>query len=309
MRYPRVFFSVMRIRGDVVVGTHPSVAMPGCLAAKLMGRRFIYYPSELYGCQMLPPSRALAWLERKMLSLAADVVITQNAERAKEYRRRGARVEPVIVHNYKESGTGVRPGRLRAQLELDPGARIVLYEGMIGQGRWLDRLALASLLLPPSTVMVFMGQQTPWWKDHSPEFAGEALTRGRLRVCDYVEHDALRAYVSDADVGVIIYDDNSLNNILCEPGKLSDYVLAGVPVVAPNYPTIAPVVRSMNIGQCFDHGSPEAISAAIQAVLDRGREHYREALEQAGKMLCWQTQAPNLLEAVVGPASWQSARQ
>ncbi len=89
-------------------------------------------------------------------------------------------------------------------------------------------------------------------------------------------------------------------NYLCEPGKLSDYVLAKVPIVAPNFPTIEPVIAEYGVGVCFDGSSPEAIAAAIVRVLEPGRSHWLPALEKAGRRLVWSTQALDLVAAVTG---------
>jgi glycosyltransferase involved in cell wall biosynthesis len=124
-----------------------------------------------------------------------------------------------------------------------------------------------------------------------------------LIVTEEVAHESLLSYVADADVGIIIYDDSVLNNYLCEPGKLSDYVLAGVPVVAPRFPTIAPIVERFGIGACFENGSPQAIAAAISQVLSRPREFWRPGLDAARKKLIWSTQAPAFIAAVTGRSS------
>jgi glycosyltransferase involved in cell wall biosynthesis len=106
--------------------------------------------------------------------------------------------------------------------------------------------------------------------------------------------------VTDADVGVIIYDDSVRNNVFCEPGKLSDYISVGVPVVAPNFPTIGPVVQGRGLGLCFDGHSPEAIAATIAQVLAKPKSRWAPALRRACSELTWETQAPNLLAAVDG---------
>jgi len=107
-------------------------------------------------------------------------------------------------------------------------------------------------------------------------------------------------YVADAEVGVIIHDNLVRNNYHCEPGELSDYVLAGVPLVAPNFPTIAPDVDHYSIGATFDNQEPEEIAGAINEVLSTPGHVWRLAPEKALEDLVWETQVPNLLEAVTG---------
>ena len=302
MVYLRGFRRLMSVKADVMIASRPEAAAWACLAAKLKGMRFIYFPFELYGDQIVRPNPLVALFERLMLRHWVDAVLTQNDCRAEVLaRERGSRVTPLIVHNYKPIRSETRPaGRLRERLGIAADKRIVLHEGVIVDGRWLEFVAQSVLHLPQDVVLVFMGQEKLKWRQvHAAEIAGP-LASGRFILAPPVPHEALLDYVADADVGIIIYDDTVRNNVFCEPGKLSDYISVGVPVVAPNFPTIGPVMRQYGIGQCFDGHSPEAIAATVMAVLARPRGAWAPALELACSELTWETQAPNLLAAVEG---------
>jgi glycosyltransferase involved in cell wall biosynthesis len=290
------------LNADVMVASRPEAALWACLVAKLKGMRFVYFPFELYGEQIVRPNPLVAWLERVMLRHFVDAVLTQNDCRARVLKEeRGARTDPLIVHNYKP----IRPerregGRLRARHGIGQDKRIVLYEGVIVDGRWLEFVAQAAMHLPDDVVMVMMGQEKLKWRTVHAQDTKAPIAAGRLILAPPVPHDELLDYVADADVGVIIYDDSVRNNVFCEPGKLSDYISVGVPVVAPNFPTIGPVVQDYGLGLCFEGHSPEAIAATLTRVLDRPKQVWRPALEKACSELTWETQAPNLLAAVSG---------
>ncbi len=300
--YARGFLRLIRLDADVMIASRPEAAAWACLAARLRGMRFVYFPFELYGEQIVRPNPVVAAVERFMLRHCVDAVLTQNDCRARVLQQeRGSRVTPLIVHNYKPIHVERREGgRLRARHAIAGDRRIVLYEGVIVDGRWLEYVAQAVLHLPEDVVMVMMGQEKLKWRTvHAAEIKA-ALATGRLILAPPVPHDELLDYVADADVGVIIYDDSVRNNVFCEPGKLSDYISVGVPVAAPNFPTIGPVVRGYDIGLCFDGHSPEAIAATLEAVLERPKAQWRPALDRACRDLTWETQAPNLLAAVTG---------
>lgn len=286
-----------------IIATLPHAALAGWAAAAHLGARLIYYPFELFGEQSGRVSAPLRWLERLILRRGIDGLITQNEARGRVYRdERGVRVAPVIVHNYKPRRASRRTGKLRRLLGLGDDVRIVLYQGQLVQGRWLDRLLQAAPALPSDARLVLMGEVFPWWQEHAEPMLRNPAIGDKVLVAPWVPHEELMDYVADADVGVIIYDDRVRNNYLCEPGKLSDYVSAGVPVVAPAFPTIEPVVRQFGIGQCFADGSPERIAEAIAGVLARPRHVWQPALERAAAELVWETQLPAFLSAVTGSA-------
>ncbi len=287
-----------------------SLPHDGALAwalARVLRARLVYYPFDVFGEQqerVRPFSLRLErWLLRRI-----DALITQNLERARIYREeRGARAQASVVHNYKPARASAQPGALRAALGVPPSCRIVLYEGLLRNGRHLDRLALAAKFLPDDCLLVLMGHRTDWWRrELEPQIRAAGLA-DRIRVVPSVPHDELPSYVADADAGVIIYDDRFRNNLYCEPGKLSDYVRAGVPVVVPAFPTLAPTVAAYRIGVAFRESHPESIAAAISSVLSADRASWREGLARAQRDLVWETQAPTFLEAVLG-TSWEEAQ-
>ena len=293
---------LVRLDADVMITSRPEAAFWAAIVAKAKGMRLVYFPFELYGEQIVEPSKFLLWFERFMLRHMVDAVVTQNECRAGVLEgERGSRVKPLIVHNYKPIRAERRAGgKLRARHKLKPGTRIVLHEGVTVDGRWLEYLAQSVLHLPEDVVLILMGQEKLKWRQvHAAEIK-EALATGRLILAGPVPHEELPDYVADADVGVIIYDDTVRNNVFCEPGKLSDYIAVGVPVVAPAFPTIGPVVRGYDIGRCFEGHSPESIAATIMSVLERPKTAWAPALERACSELTWETQAPNLLAAVAG---------
>jgi glycosyltransferase involved in cell wall biosynthesis len=300
--YLRGFARLMKLDGEVMIASRPEAAFWACLVAKLKRMRFVYFPFELYGEQITRPNPLVAAFERFMLKRCVDAVLTQNECRARILvEERGARVEPLIVHNYKPIRPEDRPlGRLRARHGIGPDKKIVLYEGVIVDGRWLEFVAQSVLHLPEDVVVVMMGQEKLKWRSVHAEEIKAALATGRLILAGPVPHEELLDYVADADVGVIIYDDSVRNNVFCEPGKLSDYISVGVPVVAPNFPTIGPVVRGYGLGLCFDGHSPQAIAATLTAVLETPKSSWAGALRRACAELTWETQVPNLLAAVQG---------
>jgi glycosyltransferase involved in cell wall biosynthesis len=176
----------------------------------------------------------------------------------------------------------------------------VLYEGSFNPGRWLAELAQSAEYLPDDTKLVFVGETSRWWKYHVEPLLKNPPLSNKTAIGPWIPHEELLNYVADADVGIIIYDDKLLNNYYCEPGKLSDYVLAGVPVVAPDFPTISPVILRYGIGSIFSSPQPIEIAKAITEALMMNKDSLNSALSEARKELVWETQRAKFLEAIEG---------
>jgi len=286
-------------RPGIIIATLPMAAAIARAGSRILRARLVYYPFELFGEQGFPVSKYWLKKEKALLSKGIDALITQNEERARVYsNERGARVLPVVVHNYKVKQTITNSHKLRNALKLPPERRIVLYEGiLLKEGRNLDRLMRAAAYLPEDACLVLMGEKKPSWQELEPLLKEPGIA-GKVIVAPAVPPHEVIEYAADADAGVIIYADQPRNNYFCEPGKLSDYVLAGVPVVAPDFPTIGPVIRRYGIGEVFKNAAPEEIARVINTVLSQPKACWRAALVKAQPDLVWETQVPALLRAV-----------
>lgn len=288
---------------DVIVATRPGAGLMGLFCARLKQKRLVYYPFELYGDQAMRPSRLLRALERAMLRMGVDALITQNEARLAIYRNeRGYQGPSFVIPNYKRYRSVRHSGLLRQRFGLGQETRIVLYEGDLVDGRWLEELIMAAHMFPGDTRLILMGRQRGLMRKLTiPRLVSEGIIdSNRVLLHDPVPQDELLEHVTDADVGVIIYDNSVRNNLFCAPGKLCDYVFAGVPIVAPRFPTLAPLVESMRLGICFDRGTPEAIATAVLDVLTRGRDAYAADLRRASDVLRWEQEAPKLIAAITG---------
>jgi glycosyltransferase involved in cell wall biosynthesis len=293
-------------RPHTVIANLPVGLMVGAWLKRLLGCRLVYYPLELYGEQASPYSGIWKWQESRALK-RVDALITQNSQRAEVYtRERGARVPPTIVNNYKRRRTVEQSVRLREQLKIPADQAIVLYEGMLTDGRWLDRFVQAVAFLPERAHIVLLGKidnAQGWWDHTMAGLLQDPAIRDRVSVLPWVKPDQVMDYVAGADAGLIIYDNRTRNNYFCAPGKLSDYVLARVPIVAPNFPSIGTIIERYRIGATFDAPEPRAIARAVMRVLSVPKETWREALDRAARELIWESQLPNFLAAVLGSAT------
>ena len=50
-------------------------------------------------------------------------------------------------------------------------------------------------------------------------------------------------YTASADIGLLLYDNSSLNHKYCMPNKLFEYMMAGLPVLVSNLQEIKKIVE------------------------------------------------------------------
>jgi hypothetical protein len=72
---------------------------------------------------------------------------------------------------------------------------------------------------------------------------------------------------AEADIGVIPYEPSSINNRLCCPNKLSQYLAAGLPVISNELEFVKSVVVGNGIGFAVDFRDERATAALFNRVI------------------------------------------
>ena len=255
------------------------------------------------------------WLESRLIPRAA-AWITVSAPIARHLERR-YRVGPVeLVPNYPEI-TEERVSRrtirdLPAAAEIPSSAPIVLYLGGLMAGRGIEHLVAAVPLIDREAHLVLLGAG-----GQARELADLAARHGvalRVHLADLVPSDELNVIAASANVGVSPIVGTSQNYRYSLPNKLFQYMAAGLPVVASNFPQVREVVEGSGAGLCVDTADPAALAAAIDTILaDRGLAAEMGAAGRAAveDRYNWDVAAETLLGVyarVLGQAPLESGR-
>lgn len=285
---------------------HDLDALPAAVRAGRRSRaRLIYDSHELFpdmaGRAHRGELERRAWIayERRLIR-HADRVFAVTDSRAAEMSRRHGIPLPGVLRNVPEVCSpeeGV--AGVREVLDLPEAARILLYLGMLQPDRGLER-AIEALALLPDCALVLMGEGEPDYVDALTELAAARGADGSLHLLPPVRpHQVARAAAS-ADAGLIVNPNTALNNYLSLPNKIFEYLAAGVPVVASDFPDMAALIEEWEVGETCDPDDPADIARAVRAVIDDPRQHAALAVNAAAaaEELNWEREAKLLIEAL-----------
>ena len=291
---------------DLVLSHDLNTLPVAAFAARRLGARLLYDSHEVFA--ELPVHTALArkrWLavERALLPRVESMWMSSPGHADVFAANHGVSAPPVIVNvpslDPDPRAAGVPD--LHAELDLDPRLRIALYIGGIYPHRPLEVLVDAAVELEHCAV-VMTGPGLPGYLDNLRRRADDLGVADRVRLTAPVPIADVVRYAAAGDVGIIPFLNTSLNNFHGLPNKVFEYIAAGIPVVASDFPQLRAVIERYDVGRTFDPGRPGALTAAIRAVLGDadGLARWRANAAAAAAELNWEVESRRLLEIVDG---------
>ncbi len=92
--------------------------------------------------------------------------------------------------------------------------------------------------------------------------------RDKVYMVPPVPHSELSAWIKDADIGLLPYENDDPNVAFCAPQKLFDYLACGVPFIGSGRPLIIDVAKRFNAGVVLNMLSHEEVAMSVNTLLD-----------------------------------------
>ncbi len=244
------------------------------------------------------PWRALLQRRERDQARTMDDVVTVSTPYAEVLARDWDR-RPRIIWNGPSDYVPADPPRRtwHERLGLAPDTPVVLYLGLVLDGRGIGQLCDA-IGLVPGAVLVVAGYGADYERFRGR--AAELSHADRIHFPGPVAPADILDSIAAADISAMPVEGDTLNHQLNTPTKLFDAMGAGVPVVASDLPGMAPIVRATGCGELCDPTDAADIARAIRAIVDATPERraaYRAAcLTAARDVYAWEHQEPVLLE-------------
>ncbi|MCW7755282.1 glycosyltransferase [Desulfobotulus sp. H1] len=268
--------------------------------------KLIYDSHELYvdRNKLVPSSWMWKFILRrieKFLSRRCNAVFTVNESLALELKKKYKLKMPGVIMNTPASFANneiplMGNDRLRRNAGVPEDKKLVVYVGGITFNRGLEAL-IRSLLYLPDCYLVCMGYGTDAYKKSLLKLVSEIGVQDRFSFFGPVPGREVIHYATGADLGVAPIANACKSYFLCSPNKLFEYMNAGLPVIASNFPELEKVVLGHAIGFTFDPENPLDIAAQARKILDNpdmAAKMRKNALKSSG-FYNWGNESKKLL--------------
>jgi len=276
---------------------HDPELIPVGLLLKCYGRRVIYDAHEnvsqdILNKDYIPPvlnklTAALVSRFEYSASLLFDRIVAATPSIAKRFSQQ----KTLTVQNFP-----IRNGIQPIAVSYCQRPIVAAYVGEITAARGIKEMVAAMGLLPSNvdarlilaakfrpSVLEHEVKQIPGWE--------------RVDFVGWLPSNEVAALLGQARMGLVLFHPLP-NHLDAQPHKLFDYMSAGIPVIASDFPLWRKIIQETGCGILVDPLNPKAIAEAILWLLEHPEEAEtmgRRASEAASSRFNWGIEAAKLV--------------
>jgi glycosyltransferase involved in cell wall biosynthesis len=300
----RAYREAMRQKA-AVYHFHDPELIPVGLLLRAKGKKVVYdihedYPKDMLSKYYIPvwARSPLAWLVERFENIACSAFSALvPATPAIAERFNGLNARTVVVQNFPLPGELAPPsGAAWAERGFS-----VAYLGTISRNRGLKEMVEAVALLRDR-----MGVKLKLAGWFSPLTLQEEASRlpgwEQVEVLGAVGRDGVAKVLRSVRAGLVPFHPDP-NHVRSGPNKMFEYMSAGIPVIASDFPLWREIIEGVRCGLVVDPLDPRAIAQAIEYLMThdeeaeamgaRGREAIRDSYN-------WEIEERKLVELYSG---------
>lgn len=286
-----LFLKLLFIKGDIFLSNDTDTLPANFLAAKLRGKKLVFDAHEIFPeVPELTNKPFVKWvwssIERCIFpKLKNAYTVCQSLA---DYYKERYNVDMKVVRNMPNCNKTSTKNPYKFD-----GQKIIIYQGAVNIGRGLGWMIDAMPFVDNAIFVIAGGGDI---RRPLRMKVAEMKLKHKVKFAGTLSPAELRLHTQNADLGVCLLRNQGLNYYYSLPNRIFDYMQAGIPVLATNFPEIAKYVTENGAGKLIDHYEPEYLASVINEMLAEGKEKYTSNLEAASKIYCWENEEKELLD-------------
>ncbi len=278
--------NAFRLKVDIVIVSRPQTVLAQLVLivlrkSKFRRMLFVYYPYELYGHQYNKYKRLVLLLEKIFIRNVYDLIVAPSAGRLSYYKSINPNIQGCVVRNFKKFVPNDR-------IDSKQTKRVdLVYLGLVDYGRKLEEIVAHLEQLPSPYKLTFIGKVRRQWLKDNQDNLNHWISLGKLELIEAIPESTITKRLSLYDIGLISYDDNCLNNRLCAPAKVTDYLHSDLPIIAPNLPGMKEIAELNSNIYLYSSTDVYSLFASLTEILPQLRVQPSGAISHSSSMLNW----------------------
>ncbi|MBD79580.1 MAG: group 1 glycosyl transferase [Crocinitomicaceae bacterium] len=283
----RLFIYLLFKRADIYCGIDLDAVLPPLWKSKLFGKPFVFDAHEYFtGMEEIVDrpqiQRIWKWIERRVFSkLKYGYTVSEGYV---DLFKSEYNVELKVVRNATV---------LKDLLRSETRKTTILYQGAVNVGRGLESLIMAMHKIEAELIICGKGDVY----EDLISLADKENLGHKVKFMGFVEPERLVQFTQNAGIGITLFDAKGRSNKYSMANRFFDYMHAGVPQLAMNYPEYKNFNARFEVAKLIDDLEPFTITSSINHLLkdDNYYSRLKENALKAREVFNWQNEAKTLL--------------
>ncbi|MBU1096598.1 MAG: hypothetical protein CVV23_13430 [Ignavibacteriae bacterium HGW-Ignavibacteriae-2] len=227
---------------------------------------------------------AIRFIERVFISKVDKVIATapMDAQFIQHYYKI---TDPIVLRNLPKIKKCTESINLRGKLNIPENSKILLYQGVIFEGRGIGKTISALPKLEDAHFIVIGSGNK---RKEYEKLAIDLGVEDRVHFIGTKSQEELINYTTEADYGLSLIENISLSYYYALPNKMFEYIAAGVPVICSALPQMKDIVDDYKVGWVLDIENGN-VASAIEKIMKEApdKNTMKNVLEKASAELNW----------------------
>jgi glycosyltransferase involved in cell wall biosynthesis len=269
------YYPILAARtGAPIVHFHDPELLPGALILRLLGRKVIYdvhedVPADVHDKEWISP------LLRKPVAVMADYIeracahcMTRVVAATPNIAKRFRSEKVTLVQNFpllSEMGDSSE-----SDVAYNQRRKRFVYIGSITEIRGARSMVNAlEILSASSEARLALGGEI--WPESLDRELRSMVPWERVDWLGWCDRRKMMEELGKARAGLVLFQP-ARNHVESQPNKLFEYMSAGIPVIASDFPLWRGIIDAAKCGVLVDPSVPADIAAAMKWILDNPEE-------------------------------------
>jgi glycosyltransferase involved in cell wall biosynthesis len=294
----RMAREVLKFKPDVIHAHDLDTLELGCEMKAELGIPLIYDSHEIATDRNHHNQSQKIRAEKKEMNLinnANVIIMVSNGCSQFTSEKYGIALPTVIMNTPDFDPAKLQIRDIRKELNIPSSNIVLVHQGSLQKNRGIEQTIEAIKDIPNVTyVIIGYGQHRPFLENYVEQ---EGLTE-KVKFFGPVPADQLIEWAASADIGICTIVGKTKSYLYSMPNKLFEYTMAGLPVIASNYPDLGRFVTENHMGITCDPESPASIADAVHVLLadPKLRNELASGAKVARDTFNWQHEQKKLLD-------------